>query len=548
MRYSRHFLATFIFISFIFLSVSSTFAEEDKRPNILLIIADDLGFSDMGSFGGEVSTPNLDKLAIKGTRLTNFHTAPTCSPTRSMLMSGTDNHLAGLGSMAETLKPNQIGKPGHEGYLNFDVVSLASLLKDAGYHTYMTGKWHLGKDEHTSPRSRGFEKSFALLQGGANHFNDIGLFPDDKKALFRENGKPANIPENFYSSIFYTDKMIDYIGSEKSDQEPFFAYLSYTAPHWPLQAPDAYIEKYKGHYDAGYEKIRHLRLQRMEELGLFPKNIRLPVNNPEGMSWDDLSAEEKRYESRTMEVYAAMVDLLDEQVGRLLSHLDATGQLDNTFIFFMSDNGAQGKDLKTHPRAGEWIKEEFDHSYDNMGKASSYLDPGANWAQVQGTPNRLYKTFTSEGGIRTPAFAFFGDKLQSKKISNDFSSVMDLMPTFLDLAKTQHPGHNYKGRRVHNMKGNSMLPFLQGKESSIHDAEYVMGWELFGHRAVYKNGYKLLQLIGPHGTDGWQLYNLNKDISEEYNLAKVEPNKLREMISLWEKYESDNGVILPPID
>lgn len=240
------------------------------KPNILLIVVDDLGYADLGIFGGEINTPTIDSLASTGILLTNFHSSSVCSPTRSMLLSGTDNHLAGLGNMAEALAPNQKGKPGYEGYLNFRIVTVASLLKDANYHTYMTGKWHLGLEEETSPSARGFERSFVLLHGGGGHFNDLGIDIDNKKALYREDKRLVDLPSDFYSTRFYTDKLMEYISSNHGDEQPFFAYLAYTAPHWPLQAPDESIKKYKGIYDAGYDVIHNQRIERMKDKKLIP--------------------------------------------------------------------------------------------------------------------------------------------------------------------------------------------------------------------------------------------------------------------------------------
>ncbi len=240
----------------------------DTRPNIILIVADDMGYSDIGSFGGEISTPNLDELAAGGVRLSNFYAASTCSPTRSMLLSGVSNHKAGMGTMFGDQAPNQLGQKGYEGHMNFKCGFNLLLLKDAGYHTYMTGKWHLGYEEELSPKARGFEQSFVLLNGGAGHFDDSPLENTYDKASFRDNGLYTSLPDDFYSSEFYTDKLIEYIDNNQNDGKPFFGYLAYTAPHWPLQAPDEYIEKYKGKYDDGYNNLKERRLQSMVNLGL----------------------------------------------------------------------------------------------------------------------------------------------------------------------------------------------------------------------------------------------------------------------------------------
>jgi arylsulfatase A-like enzyme len=248
----------------------TTDAAVASRPNILLLVADDLGYSDIGAFGGEIHTPNLDALAAEGLVLTAHHAAASCSPTRAMLFSGTDHHLAGLGTMAERLDSGQLGKPGYEGYLNDSSLSIAELLRDSGYHTYMAGKWHLGLDDAHTPKSRGFESSFALLQGAASHFAPVPGKPvPADMGQYREDGVFTTIPDTFYSSNFYTDKLIAYVQRNVDDQKPFFAYAAFTAPHWPLQAPPDYIDRYKGKYDEGYEVIQQRRLAKQKELGII---------------------------------------------------------------------------------------------------------------------------------------------------------------------------------------------------------------------------------------------------------------------------------------
>ena len=283
-------------------------SEGDKQPNILLIVVDDLGYTDLGAFGSEIATPNLDALANAGMMLTNYYVAPTCSPTRAMLLSGVDNHLAGMGTMHNEQSENQRNKPGYEGYLNFQVAALPNILKDNGYHTYMTGKWHLGYEEETSPTARGFERSYALLAGGAGHFSNMMSILGSNKAPYREDGMLVDsLPENFYSTKFYTNKMIEYIDSNHSDNKPFFGYLAYSAPHWPLQAPIESIEKQAGNYDAGYEVLYQQRMGKLKALSLIDQGMPDSLNLPEDIPWNDLSDDEKKRSSKLMEIYAAMV-------------------------------------------------------------------------------------------------------------------------------------------------------------------------------------------------------------------------------------------------
>src|SRR6516225_4922698 len=326
------------------------------RPNFLIIVADDLGFSDLGAFGGEITTPRLDALAFAGLRLSAFHSAPTCSPTRSMLLTGTDHHIAGLGTMAESLTDELRGHPGYEGYLNDSVVTVAELLRDADYETLMSGKWHLGLTAHRSPAARGFERSFALLPGAANHY---GYEPqaDVKPGLLRltpslyaEDRDFVAPPQGFYSSDSFTDRLIGYLEARDRGR-PFFAYLAFSAPHWPLQAPAEIVAHYRGRYAAGPEALRLARLERVKRLGLAPANAE-PDPMVGGRPWEELTEAERSLAARAMEVYAGMVERMDWNVGRVIDHLTRTGDLDNTFILFMSDNGAAGELLEAMPFFG----------------------------------------------------------------------------------------------------------------------------------------------------------------------------------------------------
>ena len=357
------------------------------RPNFLLIVADDLGYTDLGVFGGEIGTPNLDALARSGMTLTHFHVAATCSPTRAMLLSGADNHVAGLGTMTGDHVGDQLGKPGYETYLNFRVASLAEVLQDAGYHTYMTGKWHLGVEDHLGPAARGFEESFALLNGGGGHFSNMGLFSADRPAQYREDGLDVELPEDFYSSRYYARKMIEYIDRPRAADEPFLAYLAFTAPHWPLQAPESSIAGFRGRYDQGYDALHAARLARQQEFGLLPPNIQSSPRLPGEPAWDELSAKQQRIEARKMEIYAAMVHDLDHYVGEVVAHLKRIGEYDNTFILFLSDNGAEGHSVQdVWPNLRDWVKQCCNNQYENMGRGDSYLDYGPNWARIGPAP------------------------------------------------------------------------------------------------------------------------------------------------------------------
>ncbi|GGO79351.1 arylsulfatase [Marinobacterium nitratireducens] len=525
--------------------------DQSERPNILVVVADDLGYADIGSFGGEIDTPNLDALAGAGLRFANFHAEPACSPTRAALLTGVDPHKAGLGNMAEELAPNQQGKPGYEGYLNNRVVSIASLLRDSGYETYLSGKWHLGKTEETSPAARGFDKSFALLVSGS-HFDDMkpAYAPTpDAKALYREGMTLLDtLPDNFeYSTQFYVDQMIDYIEADKDSGKPFFGYLAYFAPHWPLQAPDAALKKYQGRYDEGYDVILERRLEQQKALGLIPADAEGAERPPKGKAWSELTPEQQKIEKRQMEVYAAMVDQIDVHTGRLIDYLKANDLYDNTVVLFISDNGPEGHDLDEtwpgdqFPAIRKVIDETHDFSYEQMGRVGSYTFYGPNWAQVSSPAFRLHKGFPTEGGTRVPAMLRMPGDARKGEIVDDLVTVRDVTPTLLELAGVEHPGSLYKDREVEPMTGLSFASLPQGGKMP----ERVVGGELFGKRFVRAGDWKLVHMPEPWGTGEWNLYNLKSDLAERHDLAAEEPEKLAEMKGLWEQYAADNNVILP---
>ena len=516
-----------------------------SRPNILLIVADDLGYTDMGAYGSEIRTPNLDNLAAEGLLLTDFYAAPTCSPTRAMLLSGTDHHLAGLGTMYGGWDTNQVDQRGYEAHLNQDVVSVSSILRDSGYHTYMAGKWHLGGAPELQPPSRGFEQSFYLVQGGASHFSDRRGLTEPVVVEYLENGEVTALPADFYSTTYYTDKMIGYIDQNRADGNPFFGYLAYTSPHWPLQVPTEDMDLYKGIYDGGYEKLREIRISRLRALGIIDEATVAAMAPPYITSWQELSADEQKVEARKMELYAAMVENLDRNIGRLINHLKETGEYENTFIMFMSDNGAEGNDIGTLGDNEEWIPRSFDNSLENMGKVNSYIHYGAGWAQASGGPFRDYKSFVSEGGIKVPAIIYYADLDYDGDMDEEMMSVKDLAPTLLELANTHHPGSIYKGREVFPISGKSLLPHLRNQQLPVYDADDINGWELFGRQAIRQGSWKMVTQAPPFGNGKWQLFNLDDDPAETSDLAAENPGKVAALEVLWQDYKTRNNIILP---
>ena len=532
-------------------------AEAARRPNIVMIVADDMGFSDIGPFGGEIRTPTLDALAKRGVRFTDFHTATSCSPTRSMLFSGTDNHIAGVGNMGEMLAPNQKGKPGYEGYMNKQVVSFVNLLRDGGYHTYMTGKWHLGKQPAFIPRARGFERDFSMMEGEASMFPDmVGITASEPKTPYTEDGKYlAKLPKEFkYATEFYVDKMISYIEANHQDGKPFFAYLAHQAVHAPYHLPNDYwLRKYEGKYDIGWDALRKQRLARMKEMGILPANANLADRMWFVPIWDDLAPAAKVVVARKMALYASMAENMDYHTGRLIDYLKQIGEYDNTLFIFLSDNGAEGNDIAkvvaSTPGTRDFLfyARNYSQTHPNAwGRPGSEVTYGPGWAQVSGTPFRDYKGFSTEGGIRTPLIIAGAGVERQGNINHSLLHVMDLAPTILELAGVTVP-QTYEGRPVQQLQGKSLAPVLAGKTESVRTEDDWLGWEVWGNRAIRKGKWKIVNEAEPWGTEKWELYNLAEDLAEKNDLAAKEPEKLKELVALWDEYAKRNNVILPDL-
>lgn len=527
---------------------AQTVSRPVSPPNFLLIVADDMAYTDLAAFGGEIRTPNLDELAARGVKLTNFHAAPTCAPTRAMLLSGTDNHTAGVGSM---FGPNLVSgiadHVGYEGYLHERVAALPEILADHGYHTYMAGKWHLGSQPDQLPSARGFERSFALLPGAGDHFKFVpGQYEED--GTFPDHG-----PANFYSTRSYTDKLLGYIDSHRGDGQPFFIYAAYTAPHWPLQAPEDYIDRYRGRYDEGYDAIRARRLARARELGVISKTAP-PDDAWVGPRWSELDAAERARYARKMEIYAAMVENLDANVGRLIDHLDETGLLDNTVILFMSDNGAESDDMERNPTFLRRIERAgSDNSLANLGRPGSWISYGAGWAQVGSAPYRRFKGFASEGGTRVPAVMLRGSGDNAHGIDGQYLRVMDVAPTILALAGIAPPSGMFDGRHVAPMEGKSFAGVLRGDRTPVHGADEPLGLELHGHRSLKRGAFKLVWEQAPVNTwwDApvpddwyrWRLYDIDTDPGETHDLSAERPELTAELARLWDAYADEHHVV-----
>lgn len=521
------------------------FAAEAPRPNILIILADDLGFSDIGAFGGEIHTPNLDQLAQTGLRMTEFHTAAACSPTRAALMSGVDHHPAGIAAMVELRAPEQVGKPGYEGYLNQRVATLPELLRDAGYQTMISGKWHLGVEPAQDPASRGFEKSFASLPAGNNHFGLMASPGANNKAMrytYTENGKLVEtLPKDYYSSNYFTDRLLGFL-KERDHKRPFFAYLPFTAPHSPLQAPPEFIKKYQGRYDAGWNVLRRERLQRQQQLGLLPPNAQL--DEPATLlDWNSVSPEDRRYSARNMEIYAAMVDNMDWNIGRVLDQLRAEGQLDNTLVIFFSDNGAEGGNI-AHQTFLATGRKTVPTPFEQLGGPASKTGYGPHWAQAATAPRRLFKANATQGALISPTIIRYPGFARAGEVDHTVATVMDIVPTALELAGSKHPGTHYQGRDILPPDGKSMVPYLTGKAERIHAADEAIGFELFGQRAVRQDHWKIAWVSKPNGVGDWELYDLAQDPGERHDVKAKHPAKFKALLAEWDRYAKNNGIVL----
>ena len=523
-----------------------------ERPNILLIVADDLGYSDLGAYGGEIETPELDALAESGFQATDFYVAPRGAPSRAMLLTGVDNHVAGFGGPRRRVEPGQDVPPGYEGRLNGRVVTVASLLHGAGYHTVMAGKWELGHGPRSLPAARGFERSFVLHDTAASHWSDMrSALVGRERARYTENGQEVSeLPEDYFSTRYFTDFLIRNIDEQRSDGRPFFAYLAFQAPHSPLAVPDDWRDRAKGRYDAGYDAIRSARLLRMKWRGLVKHDVRAYPGIPTIPAWKDLNKIQKRLQSRRMEIYAATVENLDFHVGRLVDYLREIGELDDTLIVFLSDNGAEPGDrgpAGMDVRDASWYAQQFpEHDVESWGRQGSFLEYGAAWAQVSMVPFRLFKGTQAEGGIRSPLIVsgpgIDSGRSQGSRISHAVVHVADLMPTFLELAGVEYPSR-YDGRRVASLKGRSLVTLFAGEWRARNGPHEWLGFEFAGDRAVRRGDWKLIWMRPPFGVGKWRLYRLDQDPSELHDRSLREAERSEELRLLWEEYAKANGVI-----
>jgi|TARA_B110000263_G_C15298820_1_gene506886 arylsulfatase A-like enzyme len=523
---------TSFYLLFILFSCEIINHSSDQRKNVLIILADDLGYSDLGCFGSEISTPNIDFLASSGTIFSNFYTSPLCAPSRAMLLSGNDNHVSGIGIQAFS-SPNY----GYEGILSNRVAILPEVLKINGYKSYMVGKWHIGGD----PYNRGFDKTFALLPGAFSHYDNnkpIRGYPD---SAFSENGKKRFWDVGKYSSDFYTDKLIEFL--EPVDKDPFFAYASFTAPHWPLQVDEKYSNNYKGIYDEGYDVLKIKRFNSLKGKNIIHKEKVFPSFETLYSSWDKLDDYEKSVESRKMEIYAGMIENLDFNVGRIIKFLKENGLYDNTVILFMSDNGAAGEDFYYNNTYGNYIQENFNYDYEDMGKPNSFVSLGVGWAEAITSPFRLYKGYTTSGGMKSPLII---SGINENKISssNEFLSLLDIAPSIYDLLNIKYPLF-FNNNELSPPIGESVIPYLKSESSIIHKDDYVFAFEHSGNSFLKKGEWKIINTIQPFNVSNFELYNIKNDISEITNKKNMNREIYDDLIVEWNNFSKSRRLIFP---
>lgn len=525
-------------------------AQDSKRPNVVLILADDLGFTDISPFGGEIDTPSIAKLAAQGLSFSNYHTAGSCAPARAMLLTGVDSHRNGVPNIPEALPPEQLEYDNYQGVLNDKVVTLATVLQSAGYHTYMTGKWHLGHTPELLPSQRGFDRTIAMADTGADNWEQRTYLPIYEQANWYADGAEHTLPDDFYSSEYFIDKTIEFIDSNVSDGQPFFAYIPFQAVHMPVQAPREYSDKYSGVYDSGWTAMREKRRLAAIEAGVVPENT-ASVVTPGTLDWDSLTDEQRRHHARRMEVYAGMVDAMDTHIGRLLTYLESIDEYDNTLFIFTSDNGAEGSDIITQDGGSvlaPWFERVgYNADYETLGERSSWNAIGPSNATIAASPLTYYKFHASEGGLRVPLVMAGPGIERQNQISGDFVFVTDLMPTILDLVDVANHDGTWNERYVEPLVGTNFALHLSQGQSPIHDPSEPIGYELGGNSALFKGDYKIVMNRTGQGDIAWSLYDIKKDPSEAYDLAEQKPDLLQSMIVDYDDYVAANGVLPMPV-
>jgi len=526
---------------FLILFSVSTFAQQmPERPNILLVMLDDVGFMGLGVYGSDAKTPNIDQIAHQGTQFTRYYTAAMCGPSRAMLMTGQDSHQVGMATLVEALSPEMKQHPSYSMQWDKTQQTIATRLKKNDYQTFVSGKWGIGRTGKNLPNEFGFERSFVLDATGASNYREAPYMPLYKEVKWFEDGQRVSLPDDFYSSRDIVNKMIHYVDESNSDK-PFFAYLSLQAIHIPVQVPREYIDKYNGVFDKGWDKLRKERLQKAINLGLVPNTTRLKDVPELHRSWANLNEEEKAYWTRIMQVNAGMTEAADHHIGRLLTHLENTGKLDNTIVVIASDNGAEGADVGLIPKGFVkdtgvklWMKsQDWDTEFDNLGQPGSLVSIGREWATVSSAPFDLYKFNSSEGGQRVPLI-IAGPGVKNLGLISSRAHVSDIVPTLLEQAGIAYQPDEFYGR--------SLSSTLTGEISDVWGND-SFAFEASGNASVYRGKWKAVLIKEPFGDETWHLYDVVNDPGETTDLSNKHPVIFQQLLNDYQAYSNQVGII-----
>lgn len=513
-------------------------AQPAERPNILVLLVDDAALMDLEPYGGEASTPNINALAERGTLFTRFRASPLCSTTRAMLLTGLDNHQAGLGTIREVIPPELEGRKGYSLALEPGVKTIATRLNDAQYRTYMTGKWHLGHGQNNLPADHGFDRSFVLAASGADNWEDKTFMPLYEQADWFDGRDEAALPEDYYSSKFLIDQMIEYLEADQGNAKPFFAYIGFLAVHVPIQAPREYTKKYISTYESGWETTKSSRWQRAQELGLIPRGAAV-APFPEGArSWDSLSTKERNLYTKSMAVNAGMLEAMDFHIGRLVSHLEQTGALDNTIIIVTSDNGPEYNDPAIDPLFQLYMATHgYTQEVENLGEKGSFGSIGTEWATAAAGPFSRFKFNTTEGGTRVPLI-ISGPGVPSGGRVNADAFMPDIAPTLMQYAEISYGDGEFFGRSLNGV--------ITGETEQVYGPDDAVGMEVAGNAALFRGNWKLARNHKPWGTGDWQLFNLEADPGETDDLFSTRSDVANEMLAEYEDYAAKVGVVQLP--
>ena len=506
------------------LSATLSLAQNKNKPNIILILVDDLGFSDIGPYGAsEINTPNLDKLATEGMRLKEFYNNSICAPTRASLLTGQYQHKAGVGYFNVNL-----GLPAYQGFLNRESLTLAEVLKKGGYSTLMAGKWHVGDDKNQWPNQRGFDKFFGFI-GGASNYYEISPKGQEKVPLIKNNESYYLAPGKYLTDEI-TDNAIEFLTEQDKEKKPFFLYLAYNAPHWPLQALPEDIAKYKGKYQMGWDSLRTIRYQNALKKGVIDPHQKIAAQDKQVRPWNKLTYDEQQYWQTRQEVYAAMIDHLDQSIGKVQQTLKSLKKDDNTLIIFISDNGAQG---------GNSTRLYTQRTTGPVGTAGSYEVENSNWSQTGNSPLRSYKAEAYEGGISAPFIAWFPRKIKGNTIAKGTAHLIDLAPTFYQLAGINYPA-SYNGLKTNTLPGESLWPVLTGQVDEVN-RNAPLCWERGGNKAVRDGKWKLVSSFA--NNEKWELFDLDKDRAENIDLAAQHPEIVARLKAQYHVWAEKNEVV-----